>query len=320
MLVSTFHWTGTSLKDIDGALSVAKQALLVNGPTYSSDDRRILQDSIGILEEAKSSDQWLQTSEKHELGYYFSQALPEEASQYYLLSGSTPAVLGGTAVIGAQHVVKAALTKSKTDDVSSDEYLTHALISEGIKGRAREEKEREQTLKRNWSREQNTSGKNSPKQSPTGGSIRKIAVARASTKLVAQRNKQITQAADDIVLAGEDLGPSPATNGSPTKEISPVKHMIQASAELASPERRKVLADAASLSSIRITSTSSAKLNYVLSQIQLYSRDEKIIIFSDFVDHTYVTHSNGPGTALTTQVPSGGSFGHYRRSVSAVYI
>lgn len=276
ILVSTFHWTGTSIKDIDGALSVARQALLVHVTSYSSEDRQLLMDSIAILTQAKEDDQWVQTSEKHELCYYLNRPLPQEARQYYLLSGSNDAALGGSAVIEAQRSIQDALSVPITSEFSEDEYLTYQLTSTGIKNRARDERVKAFYMKYKIGLFAESSSIGSFEKP----SVRKSALSKASAKLVTHRNQQINEAVKDVVLAGEES--SPVQTSANKKESTPTTKAQRVS----SPEQKQVLARANELSNINIISTSSAKLNYLITQIHKHSKDEKIIVFSDFVDHT----------------------------------
>lgn len=283
MLVSTFHWTGTSLKDVQGAHAVALQALKVHGAGYTKQDRQLLADSCEVLQRAMSSDLWLQTSLKHEMGYYLSRPLPQDAGPYYTLSNEQESILGGTAVIEAQRAVRDALTESKTDDVTVDEHLTHSLMSSGIKNRAREEaKSKPSGPEYPGAFVVTNTGGGGGGGSPTKGSTNRGGLSsQAKTRLTVQRNRQITEAVDQARLAGEDLVATPATSAgtSPTKTSPRVTRV-------SSTDQIELLDRATQLRSLRITSTSSAKLNYLLTQIHRHCVHEKIIIFSDFVDHT----------------------------------
>lgn len=287
MLVSTFHWTGTSIRDVDGALSVAKQALLIHGPLYPSTDRMLLQQSIEVLTNAKTNHLWTRTSENHELSYYLNKALPDESRQYYVLDGTNDLILGGSSVMEAQRAVQEALSVAKPVDVSEDEYLAHKLISAGIKNCIEAAKRVEITVKRKGEPGNDKVSENSAafstQGSPQKRSTKRSSGLKASSRLATERNKQISEVVKDITLAGEDLSQSSDLTNSPTKKSGSSASPI---AKLNYVEQKGILNKASSLSSMQIVSTSSQKLNYLLTEIRKHSTEEKIIVFSDFVDHT----------------------------------
>lgn len=274
MLQSTFYWTGTSFKDVEGAYNVAVQALKVNGDKFSRQDRVLLQDSIKTFEDALNSVTWLQTSESHELAYYLSARLPLDVRPYYAIPGSDGQAYTGTSLTMAQAALKEAMS-THISSIPFDSHFVHTLESFGIKNRARELKEKEKETRPYKSIRQGgelpvimSANQKSP------DSARKSVLSKSVPRLVAKRTSQLNDATSAISLAGNELSPTKrAEPRDQRKAISGLDHAtLLASSDLAS---------------VRIRLTASAKLNYILGEVAKYSRDEKIIIFSDFVDHTF---------------------------------
>lgn len=284
ILVSTFFWTGTSIKDVEGALAVAKQALLVHGFTYSSTDYKLLQDSIQVLFDTLQDHQWIKSSINHELSYYLNSPLPSDICQYYTLTETYPHVLGGSAVLEAQRVVQEALAVPKPSDVNENDYLIHRLTSAGIKIRIEEDKRKTSDVTDRSFDEPITKSFTTltSVSSPEKRAPKMTILSRANSKLVAARNRQIRDAVDAVPLAGED--PSSAPQLPATSKRNADANTTTTKRD--ETEQMAILSRADALSQIRIISTASAKLNYLIEEIHKHSKYEKIIVFSDFVTHT----------------------------------
>ncbi|BFZ58306.1 hypothetical protein PYCC9005_005368 [Savitreella phatthalungensis] len=93
LLVSTFWWTGTTQKDVEAALDVARKALGKFG------EDALLLSAIGAFEAALASDLWRACSDRHECPYFV-----EMPSEYSLASG----VSGGTDLLNARRALEQA--------------------------------------------------------------------------------------------------------------------------------------------------------------------------------------------------------------------
>jgi hypothetical protein len=270
---SAFFWTGFSEEDVLASVKSSTGYLAKEHTKCSDADRGLLKDALHVTETILASDAWKALSRSHELGVYVKHWPVESAEHWsfdaqssHLLTGLSQLLEAqrhvnqqissddpgdGLSGLGVRAVAPARYHVVKKEPGEDDTLEKPVLMKAGIPTSSLEG---EPALRR-----RNSTSAKGARTSPTRLKKQFKVVKKPMSKRKAQTKSQSGPSAYDKNDGDEDMAKTPQET----------------------IEDEVMLAPHSPFAKTSIVGTTSSKLSYLISQVLLHYRQEKILIFYD---------------------------------------
>ncbi len=277
LMQSAFSWTGFSIADVEASLKSSNAYLSKDGTGCTSEDRTLLTDALKVANTILDSKGWKALSDSHELGI-FVEDWPSETAEHWSFTGEQkPLMTGVSQLLEAQRYL--------------NERAGLADPGEGLSGvgiralmQARNDRPATSNPKNNQkvdadAKDDSLTNSGIPSSSINAAPKFHRRNSISSSTSPKKPKNTIKSAVLRKTAQSKDAVPARSSSSSSTTSTAP----SQAPCERCSSWS---VFDSASLSAspysaTQLVGTTSAKMSYLISQIWLYHRDEKIIVFYD---------------------------------------
>jgi hypothetical protein len=272
---SAFFWTGFSEEDVLASIKSSTGYLAKENTKSSDNDRELLKDALRVTETIVTSDAWKALSRSHELGVYVRH-WPDESAEHWSFDGqSNPLLTGLSQLLEAQRHVNQQIRSIDPGE---------GLSGLGIRAVA---PARYHVVKKEMG-EDDTSEKSVLMKGgiPTSSLEGEPALRRRSS--TSAKGAKISLTATKLKKQFKVVKKPMSKRKAPNKSLSgpstlEIDDGDQDMARLphGTMEEEVMLPPQSTFAKTSIVGTTSSKLSYLISQILLHYKQEKILIFYD---------------------------------------
>ncbi|KAI9841345.1 MAG: hypothetical protein M1838_003610 [Thelocarpon superellum] len=235
---SGFYWTGFSIQDVTATMDVSKAYLAKSGSKCTSRDRALLREAIGIGERAVGDKEWGCFNQYQELGILV-QDFPERAREMWALNG----VDTNPTLVGLSQLSLA--QKEVSSQLYASDPAAH-LPAAGILAMtaAKQHGTEKQAIQR--------------RANPAGLTVLRSPDGVSSLKRTGHAH--------------------PSKSKRKLSQVDSSDAVLKSAMKVVAAQPEATLPADSSLRATRIVAVASAKLAYLLDQIQIFHRAEKILV------------------------------------------
>lgn len=285
---ASFFWSGYTQDDIKATIDIAEKFVEANEVPVTSGDLQLLLDAIRYGKVVLSNSIAIAASTWHEMPMYVSNNCPEDVRESWALdrSPSNPTLIGASMIHAAQNFVGGQLWKEDPMDgltTFGDKTMLNALNALETPVKRRSPKKADSDIKHP------KKAAEIPPALAGGVSLGDGASPKKRSRMSSSQEKDPMLTVPIMDIDGPDmliLGNDASINNKRSETavidkqsspgISSAKPSLKVSANF---DIEGTIASDSPLASARIVSTSSSKLSYLMDQISVYHKEEKILVF-----------------------------------------